>query len=106
LKKEDLSRLTKGGLLIDEFPTSPCEIRIYHQTPRSTSLILTIHEGRKRQIRKMFSQLGYPVMDLMRIAVGTLKIGNFQEGKFRYLSKEEIAALWSDAKMDKGNAPT
>lgn len=54
---------------------------------------LTICAGKKRQIRRMFSALGYDVEDLLRIGIGPLKIGNLKEGKWEYLKNNEITSL-------------
>lgn len=56
---------------------------------------VTLREGRKRQIRRMFSVLGYNVLDLKRVAIGPLKLGNLPQGKWRFLSDEEVKALKS-----------
>jgi pseudouridine synthase len=54
---------------------------------------LVLAEGKKRQIRRMFSALGYEVMDLMRVSIGSLELGNLPIGKWRYLSVEEVRSL-------------
>lgn len=51
---------------------------------------LTIHEGWKRQIRRMFSALGYTVRNLKRIRIGKLKLGDLKAGEYRYLEKNQI----------------
>jgi 23S rRNA pseudouridine2605 synthase len=56
-------------------------------------LELTIHEGRKRQIRRMCQAVGHPVSDLQRVAFGPLRLGRLAPGAHRRLSAEEIAAL-------------
>jgi pseudouridine synthase len=56
-------------------------------------LELRIHEGRKRQVRRMLAAVGYKVLQLRRVGVGPLKLGDLQEGEWRYLSEEEVGGL-------------
>ena len=56
-------------------------------------LLVTIHEGRNRQVRRMCDAAGMKVLRLQRIAEGDLKLGNLESGKWRYLTPEEIASL-------------
>jgi 23S rRNA pseudouridine2605 synthase len=56
-------------------------------------LSLTIHEGRKRQIRRMLAAVGHPVLELSRVGIGSLKLGNLPTGKWRYLTSEEVKSL-------------
>jgi pseudouridine synthase len=55
--------------------------------------VITLNEGKKRQIRRMFAELGTRVIDLKRISIGSLTLGNLPEGKWDYLDKEEIKTL-------------
>ena len=54
---------------------------------------ITIHEGRKRQVRRMFDHIGSSVIRLKRIKTGTLVLGDLPEGSFRHLTNEEVNAL-------------
>ncbi len=58
-------------------------------------LSLTIHEGRKRQVRRMLAAIGHPVLELSRVGIGPLELGDLPEGKWRYLTNEEVKALQS-----------
>lgn len=60
-----------------------------------TTVTITITEGKKRQVRMMFSMLGYEVTGLIRIQYGPLTLGNLPPGKYRILSKQEIEKLKS-----------
>ena len=55
--------------------------------------VITLNEGKKRQIRRMFEVLGTRVIDLRRVSIGGLKLGNLPEGKWDYLDQEEINNL-------------
>lgn len=54
---------------------------------------ITIHEGKNRQVRKMFQVIGYPVIALHRSKIGKLSVKDLKMGQWRYLKKEEIEEL-------------
>ena len=56
-------------------------------------LLVTIHEGRNRQVRRMCDAAGMKVLRLQRISEGNLKLGNLESGKWRYLTPEEVASM-------------
>lgn len=90
----DLRRLEKG-IMLEGRKTWPAKIRVSSRKPNETTLEVIIHEGRKRQVRKMFAAIGSPVKRLIRIAYGNLQLGGLSKGKFRYLSKKDIKKLFS-----------
>ncbi len=63
----------------------------------SSTLIITLHEGRNRQIRKMCEQIGLTVLMLKRIAVGDIKLGGLPTGKWRHLTDDEVAYLKNES---------
>ena len=65
-------------------------------TPPPYNYSITMHEGRKRQVRRMFAWLGHPVLALKRVRIGRLTLGNLKEGEVRRLSAREVAALLPD----------
>jgi len=80
----------REGLKIDEGPkTSAARIMILDK--ETCTVQITIKEGRNRQIRKMCDAIGCPVLSLQRVGMGSLKLGNLRLGKYRHLTKEEIA---------------
>ncbi len=78
--------------------TAPAQVRLLRKAGSDCWLALTIHEGRKRQVRHMLSAVGHPVLELQRVAVGPLELGDLPVGKWRYLTDEEVKALQQDAK--------
>lgn len=90
LLDENIKNFEKGGLLIDDYKTSPCKIKIIAKDNNKTKLQLTLHEGRKHQIRKMFVLTGHQVIALKRIQFGKLKLDDLKEGKWKYIKPEEI----------------
>ncbi|MCX5994895.1 MAG: pseudouridine synthase, partial [Chloroflexi bacterium] len=55
---------------------------------------ITIHEGRKRQVRRMFESIGHTVLTLKRVRLGSLNLGKLKEGEIRELSAKEVKALF------------
>ncbi len=84
----DIKRLEKG-IDLDGKHTAPCKIKI---GPKN-DLEITLREGRKRQIKRMFAALGYRVLDLKRISEGFLDLGQLRQGKWRSLTQEEALML-------------
>jgi 23S rRNA pseudouridine2605 synthase len=73
------------GVLLDDGVTSPAKIKKLSPF----ELEISIHEGKKRVVRRMFKKLGYKVLYLQRIKVGKLELGELEECAFRNLSEEE-----------------
>jgi 23S rRNA pseudouridine2605 synthase len=80
------------GIIIEDKKTSKSKIQIIKASTEETRLRITIHEGRKRQIRKMFDYTDNPVKYLQRIRIGSIRLGSLPIGKYRLLSKAEINA--------------
>jgi 23S rRNA pseudouridine2605 synthase len=93
LKPEEKRKLEKG-IELEDGMTYPLVVReIRNSTPFNYSI--TTHEGRKRQVRRMLANLGYRVLALKRIRMGSLNLGNLREGATRELTAAEIRALFS-----------
>lgn len=88
-------RKLENGVDIGGFITSKAEAKLVRNDKNSTIVDLTIHEGKNRQVRRMFDALGYPVQELERIGLGNLVIGRLATGSYRKLSKEEVEYLKS-----------
>ena len=73
--------------------TSPARVNIIRGTKNSTIVEISIHEGKNRQVRKMFKAVGNPVQELTRIAIGDIYLGHLKEGHYRKLNREEIEYL-------------
>ena len=91
-------RAFREGLIIDEgAKTAPAKIKLFDKKPLSggakCSAEISIYEGRNRQIRKMCEAIGCPVLQLKRISIGPLKLGNLPRGKYRNLSQGELNQL-------------
>lgn len=102
LTDEQLEQLRRGVVLHDG-PTRPAEVRRLRDGARHTHLEITITEGRNRQVRRMLEAVGSKVLKLVRVAIGPLRIGELQIGKWRKLTGEEAEALGSGI-GDQGSA--
>lgn len=89
---EEIYKLRKG-VMIDGRMTSPAEVRLIRHDAFSTELLITIHEGRNRQVRKMVSAIGHQVVRLKRVRFGPVLLGDLPSGMWRKLTDEEIAKL-------------
>ncbi|PWL79137.1 MAG: rRNA pseudouridine synthase [Coriobacteriia bacterium] len=89
----DLARLS-GGIMLDDGLTAPARVRIVAKRPDGSSDIeLVIHEGRKRQVKRMCSTVHHPVLDLHRSSFGPLELVDVEEGAWRLLRDDEVASL-------------
>ena len=89
--KSEAKRKLERGLKLEDGMTSPAKVREIDSPPFNYSI--TIHEGRKRQVRRMFASLGHEVLALKRIRMGNLGLGSLAEGRIRQLSSREVRAL-------------
>lgn len=78
---------------LDDEQISPVGVEVLERNENASKLKMVLSEGKNRQIRRMCEQCGLSVMQLKRIAIGNVFLGNLESGKWRYLSKEEIQAL-------------
>lgn len=87
-----LSKLRKG-VDIGGFVTSRARVEVVKQMERATVVEIEIHEGKNRQVRKMFKAVGHSVLELERIAIGDIRLGRMRPGHYRKVTKEEIEKL-------------
>jgi 23S rRNA pseudouridine2605 synthase len=87
-----MEKLTKGVKLKDGL-TAPAKVKRIRQSDSNSWIEITIHEGRKRQIRRMLENVGHPVIRLKRVAVNGIKLGDLKPGEMRQLTAEEIKKL-------------
>jgi 23S rRNA pseudouridine2605 synthase len=85
----------RKGVFIEGKRTAPAKIEVIHteEKKNTTGLRITIHEGRKRQIRQMCELVGHPVKSLKRVRIGPLKIRGMRPGECRLLGMEELNEL-------------
>lgn len=86
-------RRLRAGILLDESMTAPADVRVIRRTGVETVALVTIHEGRNRQVRRMFDAVGHTVLLLRRVKFGPLEMGELKRGQWRELTEEELARL-------------
>jgi len=90
LKPEETNKLERG-IRLEDGMTHPARVKEVSLPPFNYSI--TIHEGRKRQVHRMFERLLHPVLALKRVRIGKLRLGNLKEGEVRRLNATETTAL-------------
>lgn len=80
----------RAGVRLGKFKTAPARVDVITWNRHSMILEVTIHEGKNRQIRRMFEAVGYPVQELERISIGNMKLGHLKPGQYRKLSRREL----------------
>lgn len=90
---EETIQNLESGIRIDDYVTSPAQVRVIEQYENKTKLEITIHEGRNRQVRKMCEAAGHPVIMLKRIKFGCLTLNGLKSGQWRFLTRHEIKQL-------------
>lgn len=93
LTADEIHQLRAGVLLDDGFRTSPAKIRVIREDPFASAVLVTIHEGHNRQVRRMMEAVGHRVLLLRRVRFGPIDLKGVERGTWRDLTAEEIAAL-------------
>lgn len=83
----------KKGIFIDGKKTAPAMVEIIQLNSTTTTLSISIHEGRNRQIRKMCDAIGHSILKLGRVAIGEMTLEGLAQGKYRKLTESEIIYL-------------
>ncbi len=87
-------RRLREGVLLEDGITAPAQVKLLKADAAQSLLEITIHEGRKRQIRRMCQAVGHPVVRLMRIAIGDLRLPrDLKPGQWRELTPAELELL-------------
>ncbi|MBW2051572.1 MAG: rRNA pseudouridine synthase [Deltaproteobacteria bacterium] len=86
-------QLAGGTLVLGDRPVNPAEVKIIKRGQDRTWMQITLTEGRHRQIKRMCSQVGHPVLKLKRTSYGPLVLGRLARGTIKPLQGDEIRAL-------------
>lgn len=90
--KDAIKQLQKG-ILLEDGMTAPAGVHVLKHSSDKTLLEVIIHEGRKRQVRRMLEAVGHPVIHLKRTEVGFLTLKGLKDGEYRYLNSQEVKKL-------------
>jgi 23S rRNA pseudouridine2605 synthase len=94
------SRSLREGVELEDGPAHIDELQIIDATPGRTLVELEIHEGRNRIVRRMFDVLDLPVLRLLRLSVGPIRLGELKPGRVRHLNAAEVRALYAAVDAD------
>ena len=89
---EEAQKLEKG-VDLEEGGTAPCVVKIEARNKRESVLVVILHEGKKRQIRRIFESVGHRVVELERFQYGPLSLGDMKIGQKRRLNASEVLSL-------------
>lgn len=89
IKREEVLTLC-AGVVLDGEKTAPAKVKVVEQTDHTTSLSVIIHEGKNRQVRRMFEAIGKKVIHLTRMRHGEILLSGLKKGQWRYLSAQEV----------------
>ncbi|MHB0938331.1 MAG: pseudouridine synthase [Armatimonadota bacterium] len=97
IPSNDALHKLREGITLEDGPTAPAQVRRILTRADRTLVEMTIHEGRKRQVRRMLEAVESPVISLARVRLGPLTLGDLPEGQWRDLNDEELDALYKAA---------
>jgi 23S rRNA pseudouridine2605 synthase len=92
-----VGRTLRQGVALEDGPAKVDAFRLVDATPRHALVEITLHEGRKHIVRRMLDHVGHPVSRLIRTKVGPVSLGDLKPGRWRHLTRSEIAALFAAA---------
>ncbi len=91
--QKQLEAWRRGIVLEDGYRTAPAKVFVEGTAGKGARLKIILREGRKRQIRETGSLLGLPVVKIVRVQLGSLKLGRLKPREWRYLTEDEVRAL-------------
>ena len=92
LQGEDMKRFLEG-IRLNDGRSEPAKVRVVRVGPAASEVDVTIHEGRNRQIRRMFEATAHPVLSLVRLRFGPLSLGDLRPGVWREATDKELGSL-------------
>jgi 23S rRNA pseudouridine2605 synthase len=93
----NVGRTLKQGVQLEDGLAKADGFRLVDAHGRTALVEITLHEGRKHIVRRMLDEVGHPVIRLIRTSVGPVPLGDLKTGRWRYLTRGEVAALFAAA---------
>jgi 23S rRNA pseudouridine2605 synthase len=94
-----LGKKLKAGIELEDGPAKVDDFAMVDTVPGKSLVKVTLHEGRKRIVRRMLAQVGYPVDELVRTDIGSVALGEQKPGSIRVLTSKEIGELYKAVGM-------
>lgn len=88
-----LGKKLRDGIELDDGPANVDDFALVDTVPGKSLIRLTLHEGRKRIVRRMLAEVGFPVQELVRTDIGSVALGDQRPGSIRVLTRKEIGEL-------------
>jgi 23S rRNA pseudouridine2605 synthase len=89
-----LGKTLRAGIELDDGPVHVDDFAVVDAVPGKSLVKVTLHEGRKRLVRRLLAQVGFPVKELVRTDIGTVSLGEQRPGSIRVLTGKEIGELY------------
>jgi 23S rRNA pseudouridine2605 synthase len=89
-----LGKTLRAGVELEDGPVAVDDFAVVDSVPGKTMVRVTLHEGRKRIVRRLLAEVGHPVESLVRTQIGAVSLGNQRPGSIRPLRRDEIGALY------------
>ena len=89
-----LGKTLRAGVELEDGPVAVDDFAVVDSVPGKTMVRVTLHEGRKRIVRRLLAEVGHPVESLVRTEIGAVSLGNQRPGSIRPLRRDEIGALY------------
>lgn len=102
---DDAKAQLENGVVLEDGPTAPARVTVIRKKSGKTYIELTIHEGRKREVKRMCEHVGHRVCQLQRVAIGGIGLSGLKPGEWRYLSEAELAQLRTLTQSQESSAP-
>lgn len=92
VSEEELLKLSKG-VIINNYKTAPCSIEVIRTNKKTMTVHMVLHEGKNREIRRMFETIGVKVIKLHRLMEAGIELKDLKSGEYRRLKPFELAKL-------------
>ncbi|WP_395311278.1 pseudouridine synthase [Mycobacterium sp. AMU20-3851] len=94
-----LGKKLRAGVELDDGPVAVDDFALVDTLPGKSMVKVTLHEGRKRIVRRLLASVGFPVQDLVRTSIGSVELGDMRPGSIRVLTRKEIGELFQAVGM-------
>lgn len=92
-------REVREGITLEDGAVTVHDFRIVDERPGRSLVEITIHEGRNHIVRRVFDQVGHPVIRLVRTAMGSIRLGDLRPGTYRVIGGEELGKLMQEVNL-------